>query len=394
MFYRALRTLDESHHSPLGFWVLAGHEEVSAALRNPTLSNNERGVDLSALHLGPFSGGDDTKPGPFSELSPNLMLFTDPPDHTRLRALVSKAFTPKAVAHLEDRVHQVVHERLDAVESAGSMELLADLAYPVPALVICELLGAPPEDAELIAHHAPTVAARLDPSPFRSDAVRVAADESTVVLTEYLDRLIAARRARPGDDLLSVLIAAQEDDDRLSHDELVANVILLLMAGHETTANLLGNGIYALLRHPDQFALLRRNPELDRTAVDELLRFDGPIQLTERVTLEDTSIGGITVPKGRIVALVLAAANRDPSVFTDPAKLDLSRSPNPHLSFGGGSHFCIGAPLARLEARIALRAIVDRLPELRLARRRHRWRKTLTIRGLERLDLEWGPRRQ
>ena len=195
----------------------------------------------------------------------------------------------------------------------------------------------------------------------------------------------------PGPDLLSTLIAAGEDHDRLSHDELVANIILLLMAGHETTANLLGNGVYALMRNPEQLDLLRRNPELGQSAVEELLRFDGPIQLTERVALVDLEVAGQTIPKGSVVVLWIAADNRDQLFFSDPLQLDITRSPNPHLSFGGGSHFCVGAPLASPgSAASALRALFERLPNLRLAARtRPRWRKTLTIRGLERLDVRW-----
>jgi pimeloyl-[acyl-carrier protein] synthase len=389
--FRALRAVDPVHHSPLGFWLLAGHEEVGAALRNPALGNDESRADLGLLHLGPFMSEQDRRPGPFRELAPSLLLFMDPPDHTRIRSLVSKAFTPKAVGAIEARIGELVHRRLDTLESAGSMDLLSDLAYPVPALVICELLGAPATDAPFLARHAPALAARLDPNPFRNDAIVASSDEATVAMTDYLGRLIDERHRHPGDDLLSALITAQEDGDRLSHDELVANVILLLLAGHETTANLLGNGLYALLRHPDQLALLRRNPELDRTAVDELLRFDGPVQLTERVALAPVRVGTALIPEGSIVVLCISAANRDPLVFSDPDRLDVARSPNPHLSFGGGAHFCIGAPLARLEARIALRAVLDRLPDLALAQRRQHWRKTLTVRGLQRLDLTWGP---
>jgi pimeloyl-[acyl-carrier protein] synthase len=393
--YRALRALDPVHHSPLGFWLLSGHDEVSALLRNPSLSNDERQVDLSLLHLGPFGGQEASRPGPFVDLTPNLLLFLDPPDHTRVRALVARAFTPRAVAAFEERLGVLIEHQLDQLVRRGEMDLLADFAYPVPALAICELLGAPTSDAGFIATHAPILAARLDPSPFRDDAVRLAGDASTLVMTEYLNRLIEQRRRDPGPDLLSTLIAAGDDEDRLSHDELVANIILLLMAGHETTANLLGNGVHALMHHPEQLDLLRRNPELGQSAVEELLRFDGPIQLTERIPRQDIEVAGQAVKKGSVVILCIAAANRDPLVFPDPHQLDITRSPNPHLAFGGGSHFCVGAPLARLEARLALRALFDRLPNLRLANgrgngHRQQWRKTLTIRGLQRLDVRWN----
>jgi unspecific monooxygenase len=210
-----LRALNPVHHSPLGFWLLSGHEEVGGLLRNPSLGNNEQQVDFSLLHLGPFSPKRTDSSGPFAELTPSLLLFLDPPDHTRVRSLVARAFTPRTVAAFEERLGVLVEHQLDQLVRRGEMDLLADFAYPVPALAICEMLGAPTSDAGFFATHAPTLAARLDPSPFRDDAVRLAADASTVVMTEYLNRLIEERRRDPGPDLLSTLIAAGEDHDRL-----------------------------------------------------------------------------------------------------------------------------------------------------------------------------------
>lgn len=374
----------------MGIWVLSGHQEVAAALRHPALGSDESKADLSALRpawaikrLAPAT------PGPFHDLVPNLILFRDPPDHSRLRSLVNKAFTPKAVADLEVRIGQIASERLDQFVAMGRMDLLADFAYPVPALIICDLLGVPSDDQPFITGHAPALAARLDPSIFRSAATIAAADNAAIELSRYLTNLIDQRRRNPQHDLLSALIDAQDGDDRLSHDELITMAVFLLIAGHETTANLLGNGVLALLRHPDQLQRLRGDPSLDHTAIEELLRYDGPVQMAERITLDEVEICGNYIPKGRIIALCLAAANRDSAAFAQPQQLDVGRTPNPHLAFGSGAHFCIGAPLARMEARIMLRALLDRLPGLALADSKTRWRPSFTIRGLHRLDLRW-----
>jgi pimeloyl-[acyl-carrier protein] synthase len=403
--YRALRLLDPAHESPIGIWVLSRHREVNAALRNSQLGSDETKADLAAIRLGPLRRllgstlrkadgarvADRGRPaaGASGRSFRELMLFRDPPDHARLRSLVSKAFTPRAVDALEERITELTHRQLDRVERRGEMEFLADFAYPVPAMAICELMGAPSRDHELIMRNAPALATRLDPSPMRSPAVMAAADRAAAELSRYLDGLIAQRRRDPGDDILSALIAAEDDGDRLSHDELVATAMLLLIAGHETTANLLGNGLLALLRHPEEWQRLRNDPDLDRSAVEELMRFDGPIQMTERVALDDVQVGDAAIPKGRVAILCLAAANWDPDVFDHPNVLDIERDPNPHLGFGGGAHFCIGAALARMEARIALRAIAQRLPNLSVAVSRPRWRPSFTIRGLRELPLSW-----
>jgi cytochrome P450 len=219
-----------------------------------------------------------------------------------------------------------------------------------------------------------------------------AANDATNALVDYLDGLIAERKSAPRDDMLSALISAEESGESLSHDELISTILLLLIAGHETTANLIGNGMLALLRHPDQLARLRTadDPELDRSAVEELMRFDGPIQMVERITLEPVVIGGRDIPAGRIVVCLTAAANRDPSAFADPNRLDLGRAPNPHVGFGGGAHFCLGAALARLEGRVAIGTLARRFPNLRLLDPKPDWRPSFTIRGLRQLPLALG----
>jgi hypothetical protein len=390
--YRLVRTVDPVHQSPFGLWVLSRHADVVATLRSPHMGSNEDEADMSVLTPGPLKPfirrqSEARVEGRFTEVLGETMLFRDPPDHTRLRSLVSKAFTPRRVERLENRVRELVDELLDAASRRHYLELMHEFAYPLPARVICELLGVPKDDEQFIVAQAPALGTGLDPAPMRTPASVEAANAATEALIEYLGGLIAERRRNPRDDMLSALLAAEDGGDSLSHDELVSTFLLLLVAGHETTANLIGNGVLALLRHPDQLARLRADPELDRSAVEELMRFDGPIQIVERITLEPVVIGGHEIPARRIVIGLTAAANRDPAVFPDPDRLDLGRTPNPHVGFGGGAHFCLGAALARLEGRIAIATLVRRFPDLRLLEPRPTWRPSFTIRGLKALPL-------
>ena len=394
--YASLRRNEPVHESPFGVVLLSSHADVSACVRSPRLGSDERKADQDWLmgrplvraltRLRPMPSGD----GRSRDLVERLMLFLDPPDHTRLRSLVTKAFTPRAIAALEDPVRAMVDEMLDELAPAGRADLMRAFAYPLPARVICQLLGVPDDDHHFIVRLAPVVASRIDPGPMRGDDQVAAADRATTELTEYVDALVGSRRRCPGPDLLSALITAEEAGDRLSHDELVATVILLLMAGHETTANLIGNSVLTLMRHPAQVPHLLADPA---RAVEELLRFEGPIQMTQRITLDDFQVGDRRFPPGRYLILLLAAANRDPEVFERPGDLDLTRSPNPHVGFGGGAHFCLGAPLARLEARLALPAIVERLGRGRIENLQvdgpTPWRSSFTVRGLQALPLRW-----
>jgi hypothetical protein len=393
--YKVVRTVDPIHQSPFGLWVLSRHADVVAALRSPHMGNNEDEADMSVLTPGPlkpFIKRQSTarNEGRFIEVIEETMLFRDPPDHTRLRALVSKAFTPRRIEALTDRVRELVDELLAAPAARGRIELMHEFAYPLPARVICELLGVPKQDEAFIVAQAPALGIGLDPAPMRTPQSVAAANDATDALVDYLDGLIAERKRAPRDDVLSALIAAEESGESLSHDELVSTILLLLIAGHETTANLIGNGMLALLRHPDQLARLRAAPEggdLDRSAVEELMRFDGPIQMVERITLEPVVIGERQIPAGRILVCLTAAANRDPAAFPDPDRLDLGRTPNPHVGFGGGAHFCLGAALARLEGRIAIGGLARRFPRLRLLDPKPEWRPSFTIRGLRALPL-------
>ena len=377
--YRRLRTEDPVHHSPLDFWVLTRYEDVVAVLRDPRFIKEP----LAAFVAARF--GVAVPPGVGVS-----MLDRDPPNHTRLRSLVSKAFTPRVVEGLRPRIQEIVDSLITRAEAAGSMDLIEELAYPLPVNVICEMLGVPVEDHERFKGWSLDIARGLDSIllppesevPRRSGAARHA-------MTDYFRGLVAERRASPRGDLLSALIAAEEAGDKLSEDELLATCILLLIAGHETTVNLIGNGTLALLRHPGELRRLRENPGLIASAVEELLRYDGPVQRTARIPSTDVTIGGRTIGKGEMVMPFIGAADRDPAQFPDPDRLDLARTDNRHIAFGWGIHFCLGAPLARVEGQIAIDALVRRLPKLELVTDEPEYRQSLTLRGLKTLPVRF-----
>jgi pimeloyl-[acyl-carrier protein] synthase len=319
------------------------------------------------------------------------MLFRDPPDHTRLRTLVSKAFTPRVIEGLRPHIQQIVDGLLDRVRDRRAMDLIADLAFPLPVIVISEMLGVPAADRDRFRQWSLDVARSLDAIALpvgpevieRGNAARRA-------LADYFRGLIAERRRRPQADLLSGLIAAEEQGDTLSQAELLATCVLLLVAGHETTVNLIGNGMLALLRHPAELRKLGAEPALLPSAVEELLRWDSPVQRTGRITATDVELGGTLIPKGALVSAVLGAANRDPAHFPEPDRLDLARPDNRHLAFGWGIHFCLGAPLARVEGQIAIGALARRLPGLALATDRPEWRESSALRGLRALPVTFS----
>ena len=376
--YRQLRTEDPVHHSPMGFWVLTRYEDVVAALRDPRLAKEAIAAFVAARFGAPV---------PIMGLS---MLDRDPPDHTRLRSLVSKAFTPRVVEGLRPRVQQIVDGLIARAREKGSMDLIEEFAYPIPVNVICEMLGVPVEDHERFKGWSLDIARGLDSILLPPDSeVPKRSVASRTALAEYFRELIAKRRASPRADLLSGLIAAEEAGDKLSENELLATCILLLIAGHETTVNLIGNGTLALLRHPDQLRRLRENPALIGTAVEELLRFDGPVQRTARIPSEDVVIDGCTIAKGEMVMPFIGAADRDPAQFPEPDRLDIGRADNRHIAFGWGIHFCLGAPLARVEGQIAINTLVQRLPKLALATDTPQFRESLTLRGLASLPVQF-----
>jgi cytochrome P450 len=377
--YQRLRAEDPVHQSPLGFWVLTRYDDVVFVLRDARLAKEA----IPAVIAQRF--GITNPPG-----IGQSMLDRDPPDHTRLRGLVNKAFTPRVVEQLRPRVQSIVDELLGRLDGRHDMDLIEEFAYPIPVTVICELLGVPVADRDRFKSWGLDIARGLDAVLFGPHSVF--AERGAVArhaLAEYFRELIAERRKAPREDMLSGLIAAEEAGDRLSEIEMLATCILLLVAGHETTVNLIGNGTLALLRNPDQLQRLRENPGLIATAVEELLRYDGPVQRTARVTSEDVKIGDRVIAKDEMVMPFLGAADRDPAHFAEPDRLDLGRRENRHVAFGYGIHFCLGAPLARVEGQIALGTLVRRLPNLALATERPEFRMSLTLRGLASLPVSF-----
>ncbi|HEX6313143.1 MAG TPA: cytochrome P450 [Acidimicrobiia bacterium] len=388
-FFHRLRELEPVQHTPLGTYMLSRYADVSAVVRDPALSSDQRNSDLFQAYVEANPPGEGTFPDPTRQAT---MLFLDPPDHTRLRGLVSKAFTPRVIGRLRPRIEQLVDELLGAVASRGDghMDVVADLAYPLPVVIICELLGVPHADHATFQEWSRDLVHSIDPDPLITPEQWTRIEAAGAAFVEYFVALIEERRRSPGDDLLSGLIAAEEAGDRLSEEELLATALLLLVAGHETTVNLIGNGTLALLRNRDQLERLRDDPALDHNAVEEMLRYDSPVTFTQRITLAEYRVGDVTIPPRQQVVTVLAAANRDPDAFPDPDRLDLGRpEANRHVAFGGGHHYCLGAALARLEGEVAIPTLVRRFPALELAGDPTR-RDTFTLRGLERLPVGVG----
>ncbi|MFJ2866108.1 cytochrome P450 [Kitasatospora sp. NPDC087314] len=353
--YARMRREDPVHRSARGIWYLTRYTDVEVALGDLRLSNDR---DRMTRAYGALGG--DLKA--FSRLTDRLgrvMTNTDPPDHARLRKLANRAFTARRVEALRDGIQRIVDRLIDEAVAAGpTMDLIEAVASPLPLNVVCELFGIPPGDRPQVKNWFRRFG-RLSEDLDKSEA-------AIGQYEEYLARLVSRRRADPGDDLISALVATQGQDDRLTDSELLSTCFVLITAGDETTTHLVGNGVLALLRHPDQLARLREDPALIRTAVDELARYDTPTQAIVRVVAEDVGIGGRTLRAGELVYLFLAATNRDPDRFEDPDRLDLSRPGNRHLSFGHGPHFCLGGPLAKLQAEVAIGTLVRRLPQLRL----------------------------
>jgi cytochrome P450 len=377
-FYRRLREEDPVHQSPLGIWVLTRYDDTVMVLRDPRFGR-EGMAELLEARLGA---------GAVRPANTRDMLFRDPPDHTRLRSLVSRAFTPRVVEAMRPHIQEIVDGLLDRVEGARGMDVIEDLAYPLPVTVICEMLGVPTADQDVFKQWSADIARSLDAAilPAGSEVI-TRGQEAGDALREYFRSLIAVRRKSPKPDLLSALIAAEEQGDKLSEPELVATCVLLLIAGHETTVNLIGNGLLALLQHPDQMRALAGDPALIQTGVEELLRYDGPVQRTSRMTLADVEIGGKQIPKGSVVVAAIAAANRDPAHFPDPERLDITRRDNRHIAFGFGIHFCLGAPLARIEGQVAIGTLLRRMPALKLVSDTPEWRESSVLRGLKTLPV-------
>jgi cytochrome P450 len=380
--YHRLRTLDPVHRSSLGFFVASRNADVSFVLRDRRFGKDF--VGRMTRRFGPAVLDE-----PVYRSMSHWMLQMDPPDHSRLRGLVVKAFTARRVEDMRPRIQEIVDQTLDRVEPRGQMDLIADFALRLPVTVICDMLGIPEEDHEMILSGARAGGRLLDPVPL-SRAEIDQANAGNLATAAYFHSLFDRRRRQPGDDLTTHLVQAEEEGHKLTNEELTANVILLFGAGHETTVNLIGNGLLALHRNPDQLRLLRENPTLTANAIEELLRYDSSVQMTGRTALEDVSVGGFDVAKGETVLCLLGAANRDPAVYPDPDRLDITRSGIRPLSFGGGIHFCLGAQLARIEGEIAIASLLRRLPNLTLDDVQHPdWRPTFVLRGLNRLPASW-----
>lgn len=404
--YQRLRDHERVHHASVGATLVSGYDEGLAVLKDPHASSDEHLVDLRVragrdgagllaeapgrlLFKLADSKGHGVGEGTFIRLAERLLISLDPPDHTRIRSLAARAFTPRVVEHLRPDIEQLATRLLDELAPDGGTDLLESYCYRFPVIAICNLLGVPPEDHDQFGAWVPHVVAGLDAASVTSRRVRERAEAAAGGLDRYLRGLIERRRADPGDDLLSALIAAADGEDRLSEDELVAFAALLLIAGHETTANLMGNGLLHLWQNADQFHRWRTEPDLRPTGVEELLRYDSPVQLVQRIAAEPIHIGDVAIAAGRFIMVLLGAANRDPQRFHDPDRLDLGRDEGPPLSFGFGIHHCIGAPLARVEAEVALGALFDRFPRLRVELPEPRWKPTLIFRGLRELPVRW-----
>jgi cytochrome P450 len=379
--YAAMREGDPVHHSQLDFWALFRYEDILRFLRDPSLSVEDRNARPTAMdEMVNQILGDRAERGARS------MLSRDPPDHTRLRKLVTKAFTARVIQDLRPRIQTLVDEMLDAAEARGEIDLITEFAFPLPFAVISEMLGVPASDGAKLREWSGLIVRSLEPL-VDPDTIRAIADASDLMF-DHVGELIAGKRKEPGEDLLSALIAAEEHGDVLSDDELIEQVVLLYIAGHETTVNLIGNGVLALLHNRDELGRLQSDTSLMPNAVEEMLRFDSPVQMTRRITLTDVEIGGKTIEKGSFCALVLASANRDPERFGESSeRLDVSREEaHQHLSFGGGAHYCLGAALARLEGEVAVGTLIRRFPSLDLAGDLV-WNGRLNLRGLDRIPL-------
>ncbi|GHO72678.1 polyketide biosynthesis cytochrome P450 PksS [Ktedonobacter sp. SOSP1-85] len=347
VFYTQLRSMEPLHYvEDLNFWLTTTYEDALFVLKDPRFTKDRRKISTQQHEQDPL----------IASIFQN-MLTVDPPDHSRLRRLVSKAFTPRMIEQLRPRIQQITDELLDAVQERGSMDVITEFAYPLPITVISEMLGIPVSD-------------RASFRTWTQAIVNQREDTRTALeaFLHYIQSLLAAKRAHPGNDLVSRLVQVRENEDQLSEAELVSMVFLLIVAGHETTVNLLGNGTLALLQHPDQMNLLRADPSLLPAAVEELLRYTAPVSLSdERWASEDIPLHGKVIRKGEQVMAALISANADTQQFSDPTELDITRQENQHLAFGKGIHYCLGAPLARLEGQIAFGTLLQRLPDLRLA---------------------------
>jgi cytochrome P450 len=382
-FYHRLRVTDPMHLTPLGLYIASRHSDVTEILRDKRFGKDF--IGRMTRRSGP-----EILEEPVYRSMRHWMLQLDPPDHGRLRGLVVRAFTARRIEDMRSRIQRIVDEIIDCMKPHRQMDLIADFAFRLPVTVICDMLGIPEEHRQVFFAGSRGGGRLLDLAPL-SKAELDLQNASNLAMAEYFQRLFELRRRDPGDDLTTHLVQAEENGNKLTNEELTANIILLFGAGHETTVNLIGNGLLALYRNPDQLALLKSDPSLVPNAIEELLRYDSSVQVTGRTTLEDVDeIGGISLEKGQSIVCLLGSANRDPAVYPDPDRLDITRHDVRPLSFGGGIHYCVGAQLARIEGEIAVGTLLRRLPNLQLDEVEHPdWRQTFVLRGLNKLPASW-----
>ena len=381
-FYRQLRERAPVHWDPfMHTWVVTRYEDVLTVLQRFSADRTPDPDAMKKLGLPSL--------GPVAEVMARQMLFLDAPDHTRLRKLCSSAFTPRRVEAMEEQIVDIAGRLIDDVVASGKMDVIADFAEPFPAIVTAGLLGVPLDDHRQLKAWSADFAEMLGNFQLNPDRIHKVL-QTTAEMTAYFRGAIRDQAAHPRDGLIRSLMLAEVDGQHLSEDEVIANIIVTMVGGQETTTNLIGNGLLTLIRQPEHLAALRDDPAMMATGIEELLRWESPSQHTARIAPEDTAIGGRLIPKGAAVMAVMAAGNRDPGRFAEPDTLDLKRADNRHLAFGWSAHFCFGAPLARMEARIAFRAMLDRLPEPRLATDRLEWRTNSGLRGLKALPIRFG----
>jgi cytochrome P450 len=382
--YHELRSTMPVWRSPFGRTFLTRYDDSALLLRDRRVGKDYAEPEALIRRFGPTALREPA----VIELS-HMMLMRDPPDHTRLRGLVNKVFVARNIENMRAGIQAITDRLLDNVVASGEMDAIRDLAFPLPVLVICALLGIPEEDRARFVNATSSGAALLNPVP-PTRAELDSANEGTLATGAYFEALFEQRRKAPGDDLLSLLVRAEEAGDRLTTEELRANVTLLFAAGHETTVNLIGNGLWSLHVNPSQWDAIRDNPALIPNAIEEILRYECPVQAVARTVAEPIAFGGVEFEKGELIVALLGAANRDPEIFPDPDRFDVTREMSRPLSFGGGIHFCIGAQLARIEAEIVFSTLLRRLPDLTLPDRdAPRWRESFTLRGLKTLPATW-----
>jgi cytochrome P450 len=384
--YAELRERAPVHRNEMGFWVFARHADCLSILRDRRVSSDGSNIDLDRMPGG-FRPPVSDDPVASAMVAMRPFLFRDPPDHTRLRGLVAKAFTPRVVESLRERTHEVVDELLDAAIETGAVDLLESFAHPLPVRIICDLLGVPLEDQGRFRGWSASLARGLDPDFLLTQEIIDQRIDAVGQFAAYFFELLAERRRAPGDDLLSRLVVVEDEGSMLTEAELLSTCILLLVAGHETTVNLIAGGTLALLQNPEQLQRFRSDPDLARAGVEEMLRYVSPVQLTGRSMLEDIEVGGVTLQKGDFAMLLVASGNHDPDEFEDPEVFDVGRSPNNHLGFGFGIHHCLGAPLARMETQVALSALTRRAPDLALTDERIVYKTNVVLRGMEALPV-------